>query len=122
MSEWKTTLKSEELGRGEHRLLDDLVFEDDVVGVIVAPKGMITDFASIKILHNIFLFVLYALVAGYGNKSAAIHDLLYAEATLDRKVADQVLFRALRAEGVAKWRAYLFYFGVRIGGSRHFGN
>ena len=121
MSEWKTTLKSEELGRWEHRLLADLVFEDDEIGEVIAPSGMLTDFASIRSLHNVVLFILYALVAGYGNKSAAIHDLLYTEAKHDRKTCDQVLFRALRAEGIARWRAWLFYAGVRLGGGSHFG-
>lgn len=121
MSAWKTTLKTEQLGRWQYLLLDDLVFDDEVAGVITAPKGFETDFASIKALHNVFLFVLYALVAGYGDKSATIHDVLYSEAKLDRKTCDQVLYRALRAEGIAKWRAWLFYAGVRIGGASHFG-
>ncbi|WP_282362128.1 hypothetical protein [Pseudomonas sp. PS01300] len=47
-------------------LLADLVLEDDA-HTITVPAGLATDFASIKVLHNAFLFVLFALVAGYGN-------------------------------------------------------
>ena len=31
-----------------------------------------------------------------------------------------VLYRALRAEGVARWRAWLFWAGVRIGGTKQY--
>lgn len=116
MSKFLTTLKTEQVGKWNHVLLDTLVFEDEKVGVVMAPAGFKTDFASIRILHNIFLFVLYSLVSGYGNYSATVHDYLYAVSKLPRDVCDGVLYRALRAEGVAKWRAWLFWVGVRIGG------
>lgn len=120
MSQFKTNLKSEQVGKWEYILLDDLVLEDDELGTITVPKGFETDYASIRSLHNVFLFVLYALVAGYGNASAAVHDFLYRSGTLDhvdRKSCDKVFYRALRGEGIAKWRAWLFYAGVRLGGA-----
>lgn len=116
-----TTLKTEQLGKWNHRMLGNLVLFDDVEGTLVMEEGEFTNFASLQILHNVLLFVFYALVAGYGNPSSAMHDKLYTDAVLSRKRCDQVLYRALRAEGVAKWRAWLFYAGVRLGGSSHYG-
>jgi len=120
VSKFLTTLKTEQVGKWDHTLLADLIFQDDDVGTITVPSGFETDFASIWMLHNVFLFVLFALVAGYGNYAATVHDWLYTTGQVSRKQADGVLYRALRAEGVAKWRAWLFWIGVRIGGAKHF--
>ena len=120
MSKFITTLKTEQIGKWTHVLLDDLVLADDDQRTIIVPAGFVTDFASIKVLHNAFLFVLFALVSGYGNYAATVHDFLYSEGQVSRKEADAVLYRALRAEGVARWRAYLFWLGVRIGGAKQY--
>ncbi|MGS0736167.1 DUF1353 domain-containing protein [Pseudomonas sp. GG8] len=122
MSCFLTTLKTEQVGKWGHTLLDDLVYQDDELGLITVPAGFQTDFASIWVLHNAVLFVLYALFAGYGNYAAAVHDRLYATGQLTRRQSDAVLYRALRAEGVARWRARLFWAGVRLGGSRQYLN
>jgi len=116
MSKFLTTLKTEQIDKFNHDLLADLVYEDDILGLITVPTGFVTDFASIRALHNVFLFVLYALVAGYGNYSATVHDYLYAKSTHTRSECDDVLYRALRVEGIAKWRAWMFWAGVRLGG------
>lgn len=120
MSRFVTTLKTDQTDRCTYKLLDDLVLADEEQRVITVPAGFVTDFASIQVLHNAFLFVLFALVSGYGNYAATVHDFLYSEGQVSRKEADAVLYRALRAEGVARWRAYLFWLGVRIGGAKHF--
>lgn len=120
MSRFVTTLKTEQTDRRTYTLVDDLVLVDEDERTITVPAGFVTDFASIKVLHNAFLFVLFALVSGYGNYAATVHDWLYFSGQLSRKEADAVLYRALRAEGVARWRAWLFWAGVRIGGAKHF--
>ena len=120
MSEFLTSLKAEQLGKRRYTLLADLVYRDDEVGIITVPAGFQTDFASILVLHNALLFVLYALVAGYGNYAAAVHDRLYTTGQLTRRQSDDVLYRALRTEGVARWRAGLFWVGVRLGGSNKY--
>ena len=120
MSRFITTLKTDQTDHRTYKLLDDLVLADDDQRTIIVPAGFVTDFASIQVLHNAFLFVLFALVAGYGNYAATVHDWLYADGQLSRKEADAVLYRALRAEGVARWRAWLFWAGVRLGGGGHY--
>ncbi|MBD1554753.1 DUF1353 domain-containing protein [Pseudomonas typographi] len=65
---------------------------------------------------------LYGLVVGYGMRSAILHDWLYTKALLARAECDSVFSRALRTgDGTARWRAWLFYAGVRIGGAGHYG-
>lgn len=120
MSRFVTTLKTDQTDRRTYTLLDDLVLADEDERTITVPAGFVTDFASIKVLHNAFLFVLFALVSGYGNYAATVHDWLYENGQLSRKEADAVLYRALRAEGVARWRAWLMYAGVRLGGAKNY--
>ncbi|UHC82252.1 DUF1353 domain-containing protein [Pseudomonas sp. NIBR-H-19] len=120
MSRFVTTLKTDQTDRRTYTLLADLVLADEDERTIIVPAGFVTDFASIKVLHNAFLFVLFALVSGYGNYAATVHDWLYMTGQLSRKAADAVLYRALRAEGVARWRAWLFWAGVRIGGAKQY--
>lgn len=122
MSRFTTTLKTEQIGKWTHILLADLVLADEDEQVITVPSGFSTDFASIKVLHNAFLFVLFALVSGYGNYAATVHDWLYRNTAISRDRADAVLYRALRAEGIARWRAWLFWAGVRMGGASHYGD
>jgi hypothetical protein len=118
MGQFLTTLKTEQKGKWKHKLFGVLEYHDEKEGLVEVPEGFETDFASIKVLHNVFLFVLFALVSGYGNYSATVHDFLYATSALTRRRCDDVLYRALRAEGIAQWRAWLFWAGVRLGGGR----
>jgi len=123
MNTFLSTLKTEQIGKWTHILLNDLIFEDEKLGTITVPSGFTTDFASIKVLHNAFLFIFFALVSGYGNYAAVIHDYLYTTHSVNniavtRKDADDALYKALRAEGVARWRAWLFWAGVRLGGRK----
>lgn len=119
-----------QLERRLYMLLDDFSAIDPVFGKITAAKHFLTNYASIDIFHNIWLFVFYALLADYGDKSATIHDWLYSGYGITqadwsiyyptRKECDQIMYRLLRAEGVARWRAWMFYAGVRIGGASHY--
>lgn len=119
-----------ELKRRLYLMLDDFTYNDEVFGPITVKKGFKTNYASLDALRNLFLFPLYALLADYGDKAATIHDWLYSgnpitlgdgtTRVLTREEADAVFYRALRDEGIARWRAATFYAGVRIGGAKHF--
>lgn len=116
-----TLFHATQLGKREWVLESDLTFIDPVLGKLTAPKMTETNLASIDVLRYVAP-MLYALLVGYGNASCALHDYLYKEARLSRKQCDDVLYRALRAEGVAKWRAAMFWAGVRVFGASHYGN
>lgn len=117
MSKFLSPLVTEELGPWDHKLRAELMFLDDLVGVIKVPEGFRTDFASIQCLNVPMLYWLYALLAGYGNKAATVHDYLYRNGMHTRSICDEVFHRALLAEGVDEERAWLMYKGVRIGGA-----
>ncbi len=119
MSYFIDPLAAEQLGRWQWRLVRDLLLADPEHGLIVVPAGYLTNFASVRSLRA-WLVLIYALLVGYGNASCAVHDYLYDQGQLTRRQCDDVLYRALRAEGVARWRAWLFWTGVRVGGASHY--
>lgn len=119
------------------------IYQDAQRGAIQVPKWFETDFASVKPLRTMAvallllslpvgrflpeagatigtlgfcLLALYASVVGYGNAAATIHDYLYGTRQLSRAASDRVFYNALRDSHVARWRAWLMYAGVRIGG------
>ena len=124
-------------------LLDGFQFKDPEHGLVQVPGRFGTDFASVKPLRSIAWMLLalslavgwllpelgallgslgfgalalYAGVVGYGNAAAVIHDRLYFTGQLSRKAADRVFYNALRSSGIARWRAWLMWAGVRLGG------
>ncbi len=117
-----------QIDRRLYMMLSDFHAVDELFGTITVQKGFRTNFASIDIFHNIWLFVFYALLVEYGDKSATVHDWLYSGYGIGdsviyyptRKECDQIMYRLLRAEGVARWRAWMFYIGVRVGGRSHY--
>jgi hypothetical protein len=127
MSDSFSNFDVRQLKRNSNMMLADFTFRDDAgFGPITVKKDFITDYASLGALRNILLFVFYAILVGYGDKAATIHDWLYRGNGIQRDTGgiyyptrlecDQIFYRALRAEGVARWRALLFYAGVRVGG------
>ncbi|MNO12984.1 hypothetical protein D3C76_26040 [compost metagenome] len=113
-----------QIGKREYLMLDQFSFDDEVFGTITVPKGFVTNYASLDALRNIFLFPLYALLADYGDMSSTVHDYLYSKGSRitingeqvrpTRQQADEIFYRALRSEGIARWRANLFFWGVRL--------
>lgn len=113
-----------EIGKRQYLMLADFTYVDEVYGAITVPKDFVTNYASLDALRNIFLFPVYALLADYGDKSATVHDWLYSKGsriTVDgvsvrptREQADEIFYRALRHEGIARWRAGMFFYGVRL--------
>lgn len=120
MTKFLSKLRTEQ-DQQQFTLLAVLVYQDEVHGLIEVPEGFVSNYASLGALKNILLFAVYALLVTYGNRAAVVHDYLYAQATLSRREADKLFYRALRADGVARWRALIFWVGVRIGGSSHYG-
>jgi hypothetical protein len=118
-----------QVGKREYLMLADFSFDDEVYGTITVPKGFKTNYASLDALRNIVLFPVYALLADYGDMAATIHDWLYSGGTITvngeqvkvtRQQADEIFYRALRGEGIARWRAGMFFYGVRWFAASHF--
>lgn len=119
MSKFLTKFCAVQHSRYEWILHQDLIFHDEEFGSFKVPIGFRTDLASIHALR-VILPLVYALLVGYGNSASALHDYLYKKRSLPRKLCDYIFYRALRAEGVARWRAFLFWAGVRCFGSKYY--
>jgi hypothetical protein len=92
-----------------------LVYESEVAGrIFVVPTGFETDLASVPRLP-----LAYMLFGGVGDAAAVVHDFLYSTQEVSREMADDVLEEAMRVSGVAGWRRYPMWFGVRLFGGSH---
>jgi hypothetical protein len=119
MSRFATPLRIERVddlsrdGRGTWQLIDPLVYESDLAGIVIAaPAGFLTDLASVPRLP-----VAYLMTGGLGHAAAVIHDCLYTTHVTTRAVADDVLHEALLVLGVPRHKAWMMWAGVRIGGA-----
>ena len=92
------------------RLLAPFSYLDPNHGLVLVPAGFVTDFASVPRWPLTF-----ALLGQYGHAASVLHDYLYATGGLSRSEADQVFRNALRSSGIARWRAWLMWVGVRVG-------
>jgi hypothetical protein len=101
MSQFKTQLKVEWVayeddGPQEWKLLEDLVYESDLLGRdVVVPAGYVTDFASVPRAP-----IAYFLAGNTGHRAAVVHDYLIDTDQVDRDLADLVFKEALDATGV----------------------
>lgn len=120
MSQFITTLDVRKLARdpssdkrGTWKLLTPLVYHSDMLGETVAvPFGFVTDFASVPRIP-----IAHLLAANCGHEAAVLHDWAYTTHFITRAQADALFHEALLVGGEPKWRAWLMWAGVRIGGS-----
>ncbi len=112
--------------------------------VIKVPAGFVTDFASTDILQwvAVFLTVIYVglslftaiparvgiiflaiilaglLITPYGKpaKAAVLHDYLYKNHLVSRRMADLIFYEAMLVGGTLKWKAKVMYYAVRSWG------
>jgi hypothetical protein len=96
-------------------LLADLVWDDPVYGVQVAPAGFSTDYGSIPKLLWWFDNPFEPDI----RRAATLHDWLYhlrGKYGVTRLMADQMLLRGMLADGAKAWKATARYRAVRTFG------
>lgn len=111
MSRFQRPLRAELLDRRYWRLLSPFSYLDPDYGCINVPAGFVTDFASVPRWPLTFL-----MLGQYGHAAGVLHDYLYMYGHLSRKEADRVFMNALRSTGHSRWRTWLMWLGVRVGG------
>ena len=115
-----TSVVAEDRGDGRWLLAADLIYRGKSEDFVV-PSGFPTDFASVpRLLQWV------APKLGRQNRSAVLHDYLYAVAPLvltkggwmqiTRKDADGLFRRTMREDRVSWLRRWTFYLAVRVGG------
>ncbi len=113
---FKTPLVVEVMPSGKRfRLHHEFTYRKKYGGgtaIISIPTGFETDFASIPRFARILIPKL-----GRYNKAAVIHDWMYQSGKgYRRKFVDQFFLEAMSDLGVAKWKRYVMYWAVRLGG------
>ncbi|WP_341522220.1 DUF1353 domain-containing protein [Pseudomonas sp. G.S.17] len=69
------------------------------------------------IVIAVIALAIYGLLVGYGMRASILHDWLYTFGPLTRRECDDIYYRALTTgDGTARWRAWIFFLGVRLGG------
>lgn len=114
MAKFFTPLYSQKVGHSGRRatwqLVERLIFDDRPESYIwTVPAGFQTDYASVPRVP--FLFLIFG---DYAHASATLHDYLRSIKSLPPKVANEIFYRAMLAERVPHWRAWMMYMAVCI--------
>lgn len=118
MSKFLTDLDTRCINDRLHILLQDLIYESDLIGKIVVPAYFVTDFASVPRLP-----IIYSCWGNRSHREATLHDYLYrcdSNPIATRDVADSVFKEAMKATGKSAFIYMPMYWGVRIGSSPYF--
>lgn len=108
---FKTPLRVEWVDRRRWELIEPLVYVDAEGKRHVAPKGTVTDFASVPRLLR-WLVARDAELA----RASVIHDTLIPTGTLAGDLEADALFREMSERDTRFWwRAWAAWRGVRIG-------
>ena len=112
--EWAILQRTHD-GTGRWRLVKELEYHSDDGGVIIVPRGFLTDLASTpRILWPVFPpYDTYA-------SAAVMHDHLYNIKDRPRKKCDRLFLEAMSHSNVPIWKRYLIYWAVRLFGGSHY--
>ncbi len=118
MSSFTTPVDLRMLDDYKWQLLSDVVYHvgaSDSNNIITAPKGSVTDLASVP-------RALWSIFPPHGKyaKAAIIHDYLYTNAIGTKAYADQVFLEAMKVLKVPKWRRTLMYLAVKWRGKGNY--
>lgn len=93
------------------KLVEDLVYRSNIVGLVYVPAGFLTDFASVPRLPFAYL-----LAGNTAHAAATVHDALYQTQPCTKSQADRTFREAMGVTGIAPWRKNLMYAAVVLGG------
>ena len=102
------------LGTQAYEVTEPLVWNDNISIIQVNPKF---DFDGASVPQVLWSFGLSPMTGGY-QRSACLHDALYASEYFDRKVCDELFLKAMESEGVGYFKRYSMYYAVRAFGGQ----
>jgi hypothetical protein len=98
-------------GRAEWRLREDLIYQSELIGLLIVPAGYETDFASVPRAP-----LVYWLTGDTAHASAVVHDylcsVLYPLGSITWRGAADVFREAMISEGTPAWRRWIMYEAV----------
>ena len=107
-----TKLNMEVLGEQAYEVVSPLVYENKELILQVNPKF---DFDGASVPQCLWSFGFSPMTGGY-QRSACLHDALYASEYFDRDVCDKLFLEAMESEGVGYMKRYAMYSAVRAFG------
>jgi len=111
MDSWYVGIKP--AGGRYWRTLSALAITTEAAGRVSVPKGFRTDGGSIPPL--LWPIIGHPMDPTY-YPAAVVHDYLYCRQYATRRCADRAFREFLERLGVAAWRCWAMYVGVRLGG------
>lgn len=114
-------LKLMDMDHQYYQLVEPLVYRSDRFGEIVAPKGLITDFASIPRIAYTYISPESPVIL-YGS---VMHDALYSTRgklggrAFTRAEADEILAECMAVCGARWGQKKVVYNAVRLFGGSH---
>ena len=111
---FQTELELKVLGSQSYEVVEPLVYEtkDTTLTIQVNPKF---DFDGASVPQALWSFGLSPMTGGY-QRSACLHDALYACEYYPRDVCDALFLEAMESEGVGYIKRYAMYNAVRAFG------
>ena len=109
-----TKLNMEVLGEQAYEVVSPLVYENNELILQVNPKF---DFDGASVPQCLWSFGLSPMTGGY-QRSACLHDALYASEYFPREICDKLFLEAMESEGVGYIKRYSMYYAVRAFGGQ----
>lgn len=104
-----TNLELKILGTQAYEVTEPLVWNDNLSIIQVNPKF---DFDGASVPQCLWSFGFSPMTGGY-QRSACLHDALYASEYFPREICDVLFLEAMESEGVGYMKRYSMYYAVR---------
>lgn len=109
---FQTELCLRVIGEQAYELIEPLVYNNGRFILKVKPKF---DFDGASIPKALWGIIGSPMTGGY-QRSACLHDALYASEYFDRKQCDDLFLEAMESDGVGYFKRYAMYWAVRAAG------
>ena len=109
---FKTELQMKVIGHQAYEVTEPLIYETEGMTIQVG-KGF--DFDGASVPQALWSFGLSPMAGGY-QRSATLHDALYAGEIFDRSICDDLFLEAMGSDGVGYFKRYAMYWAVRSAG------
>lgn len=109
-----TRLNMEVIGEQAYEVVSPLVYENDECIIQVNPKF---DFDGASVPQCLWSLGFSPMTGGY-QRSACLHDALYASEYFERHICDLYFLHAMESEGVSYFKRYSMYYAVRAFGGQ----
>ena len=109
---FKTELQMKVIGHQAYAVTQPLIYSTAGMTIQVG-KGF--DFDGASVPQPLWSFGLSPMTGGY-QRSATLHDALYAGEVFDRSICDDLFLEAMQSEGVGYFKRYAMYWAVRSAG------